>query len=730
MTSARRPVFPFTALVAQDAMKRALVLNTINPRIGGVLIRGEKGTAKSTAVRALVSLLPEITVVAGCAYACDPAAPDSWCDDCRTRAAGGSVADSSGPRTMAGRTVSSPSAGAGIEPVPDPAEIADGPLPTVRRHVPLVELPVGATEDRVVGTLNLERAIKEGERHFEPGLLATANRGILYVDEVNLLNDHLVDVLLDAAAMGVNYVEREGVSVQHPSQFILVGTMNPEEGDLRPQLLDRFALAVEVEGIPQPAARAEVVRRRIAYEDDPRGFAAAWEAAEAAERARILAAHALLPSVRLDDHMLGLIAQLCCDFEVDGLRADIVMYKTALTLAAYAGRRGVTEADVRDAAELALLHRRRRQPFQQPELDRERLEEAIRDYLEREPPPPAPPPAGTRDESPGDLDDADDPSDDPGDAPAGDAPPRVFAPSPPPAPPPLAAPPPPRLRAASRGRRSRAEILPWQGAAPPSGHYVRAVVPRERPRDLAFDATFRAAAPHQQRRRERDRAATDPPAQGPTGPAESQRVAPAIRLERQDLRQKVRASRLSNLILFVVDASGSMAARERMAAAKGAALALLLDAYRKRDQVGLIAFRGRGAELLLPPTNSVDLAEARLRALPTGGRTPLAHGLDLACRTLDRHREARAEALPLLVLISDGRANVGLGAGADLMAEIAGIGARLQQRHAASVVIDSEAGPLRLGLARQVAAALGARYLTLGELDGARLASVVREVRS
>jgi magnesium chelatase subunit D len=258
---------------------------------------------------------------------------------------------------------------------------------------------------------------------------------------------------------------------------------------------------------------------------------------------------------------------------------------------------------------------------------------------------------------------------------------------------------------------------------------VRAVVPPDRPRDLAFDATLRAAAPHQQERRERARAAPPSPARAPAGPAESRRVAPALRHERQDLRQKVRASRLSNLILFVVDASGSMAARERMAAAKGAALALLLDAYRKRDQVGLVAFRGRGAELLLPPTNSVDLAEARLRALPTGGRTPLAHGLELACRTLDRHRDSRAEALPLLVLISDGRANVGLGPGADLMAEIAGLGARLQQRQVASVVIDSEAGPLRLGLARQVAAALGARYLTLGELDGTRLAHVVREVR-
>src|SRR5215212_3323141 len=230
-----RPVFPFTALVAQTRMKRALILNAINPKLGGVLIRGEKGTAKSTAVRALANLLPELILVADCPYGCDPTDPLVACESCRERS------DS----------------------------------PTTTRRVPLVELPVGATEDRVVGTLDLEHAIQEGRRRFEPGLLASANRGILYVDEVNLLNDHLVDLLLDAAAMGMNYVEREGVSVQHPSQFILVGTMNPEEGDLRPQLLDRFALAVEVEGIPQPAARAAVVRRRIAFEDDPRAFVAA-----------------------------------------------------------------------------------------------------------------------------------------------------------------------------------------------------------------------------------------------------------------------------------------------------------------------------------------------------------------------------------------------------------------------------------------------------------------------
>jgi magnesium chelatase subunit D len=573
--------------------------------------------------------------------------------------------------------------------------------------VPLVELPVGATEDRVVGTLDLERAIKQGERRFEPGLLAAANRGILYVDEVNLLNDHLVDVLLDAAAMGVNYVEREGVSVEHPAQFLLVGTMNPEEGDLRPQLLDRFALAVEVEGLRAPADRAEVVRRRIAFESDPLGFTARWAAAEAAERERILAARALLPDVRLDDRMLGLITQLCCDFDVDGLRADIVMYKTALTLAAYAGRRRVTEDDVRDAAELALLHRRRRQPFEQPALDRERLDERIQEYLER---------TSENADGPANEDSPhpEDSAEGEGESAGSQARDQVFAPDRPPLPPNVAAPA-PRRATAPRGRRSKAVVLPWQTTVEPVGPYVRSLVPRQpRPRDWALDATLRAAAPHQRDRRAQQRDART-----------------AVLLEPRDLRQKQRETRLNNLILFVVDASGSMAARDRMAAAKGAVLALLLDAYRKRDQVGLIAFRGRDAELLLPPTSSVDLAETRLRDLPTGGRTPLAHGLDLARQTIERYVRSRPGTLPLLILVSDCRANVPLVASQrDCLAEVQALGADLQRRQIAAVVIDSESGPLQLGLAAEMATALGARYLRLEDLDAARLAGAVREARA
>jgi len=356
-----RLVYPFSAIVGQENMKKGLLLNAINPKIGGVLLRGEKGTAKSIAVRALAQLLPQIEVVPDCPFLCEPHRLDELCDTCADEMA---ICDACTSKM----TICDACA----------ARIFKGEkLGIAKRQVPVVELPIGATEDRVVGTLDIEKAIKSGEKHFEPGLLAAANRGILYIDEVNLLDDHLVDVLLDAAAMGVNFVEREGISFSHPAQFILVGTMNPEEGELRPQLLDRFGLAVEVKGIPDQEARAEVVRRRIALERDPVSFTTAWEDEQERIRQQVTEAKNLLPEVQLSEEMLELITQICIDFAVDGHRADIVIHKTAVTIAAYHGRTEVDEDDIREAAELALLHRRRRQPFEQPELNQQRLEESI-----------------------------------------------------------------------------------------------------------------------------------------------------------------------------------------------------------------------------------------------------------------------------------------------------------------------------------------------------------------
>jgi Mg-chelatase subunit ChlI len=334
-------VFPFTAIVGQERMKRALVLNAISPQIGGVLIRGERGTAKSTAARALAALLPEIDVVADCPFACDPHHREMMCDVCRQRVEAGEV------------------------------------LPVTRRRTRFVDLPVSATEDRVVGTLDIERAIKQGERQFQPGVLAAANRGLLYVDEVNLLDDHVVDLLLDSAAMGVNIVEREGISFSHPARFLLVGTMNPEEGELRPQLLDRFALGVEIQGISETEPRVEILQRRVQFERDPEDFCGQWCAAEAELTQRIATAQTLLPEVTYTNEDLRVIAQLTAEMQVDGHRADIVILKTAEAQAAFEGRHSMVEQDILLAAELALPHRLRRKPFEDPSKQLAKLDQRL-----------------------------------------------------------------------------------------------------------------------------------------------------------------------------------------------------------------------------------------------------------------------------------------------------------------------------------------------------------------
>ena len=334
-------VYPFTAIVGQERMLRALVLNAVNPRIGGVLIRGERGTAKSTAARALAALLPAVRVVADCRFRCNPEQPTTWCTECRERAASGEE------------------------------------LLTEVFRTSFVDLPVSATEDRVVGTLDIERAIKEGERHFDPGVLASANRGLLYIDEVNLLDDHVVDLLLDSAALGMNIVEREGISFSHPSRYILVGTMNPEEGDLRPQLLDRFALSVDIRGLSDPGDRVAIMKRNLAFEEDPVGFREEWIESELKLSQRIESAREWVDKVSYEAVNLHAIAALTSSLHVDGHRADLVILKAAKAHAAYEGRRAIDETDIARAAELALPHRLRRGPFQQAEIKLTDLEDRI-----------------------------------------------------------------------------------------------------------------------------------------------------------------------------------------------------------------------------------------------------------------------------------------------------------------------------------------------------------------
>jgi magnesium chelatase subunit D len=618
-------------------MKTALLLNAVYPAIGGVLIRGEKGTAKSTAARALRALLPPLHVIDGCPFHCDPDTPWPDCPHC------GALTE---------RRV-------------------------IEAAVPFIDLPLGATEDRVLGTLDFERALREGRRAFQPGLLASAHRGILYIDEVNLLPDHLVDVLLDAAALGVNTVQREGISASHPARFLLIGTMNHEEGDLRPQLLDRFGLMVEVTGPREPQVRTEVVRRRLAFESDPIAFTAQWEGEQVALRRRIGEARELLPQVQLDESLLAVISRLCCEFEVDGLRADIVMHKTARALAALDGRTESTTDDVRKAAEVVLPHRRRRRPFEQPHLDREQLNDSL-----------------ARAQSPKQESETPDSED----GPSGNADSEcVFNP---------ASPQPVR----------RIEVAPSQGtsSAMPRGrrnptptrqrgHYIRAVAD-EKATDLAVDATIRAAVLR-------------------GGQVDGRPV-----IEPADLHRKERAGKTGTLILFVVDASGSMAARRRMEVVKGAVLDLLRSAYEQRDEVGVITFRGTQAELLLSPTGSVELADRALRALPTGGRTPLAHALVAAGEVMRQARRAKPDVPTLMVLLSDGKANVPLPeTTADPWQQALTAAEEFAGEGWPALVLDTDAGFVRMGRATVLAQALGAECLPLDGLSAEALLLKVRQ---
>ncbi|MBF5001301.1 magnesium chelatase subunit D family protein [Nocardia sp. BSTN01] len=652
--------FPFSAVVGQEQLQLALILCAVHPGIGGVLVRGEKGTAKSTVVRALAQLLPP-------------------------------VADESGQR---------------------PAR--------------LVELPVGATEDRVVGSLDLERVLRDGEQAFRPGLLAAAHHGVLYVDEVNLLHDHLVDVLLDAAAMGRVHIERDGVSHSHPARFVLVGTMNPEEGELRPQLLDRFGLTVDVAASRDVDVRMAVVRRRLDYEADPAGFAAAYAAADRDVAERILAARERLAEVALDDIELRRIAALCASFDVDGMRADLVVARTATAHAAWRGSERVTAGDVRIAAELALPHRRRRDPFDEPGITDEQLDDAMRDaeqeaeraraeqraeedetrsdaaesesdpqrefdHDERQPDTDARAPENNgSDGGPDDNGPDDDGPGSPGDGPRGGTREGSAA-----APANSVARPPhweiPGVGEGAPGRRSRAHTR--------HGRVVRSVT--DTSTGLHLLGTLFAAAPHQHARGRVD------------GP---------LALEAADLRGAYREGREGNLVVFVVDASGSMAARDRLSAVTGAVVALLRDAYQRRDKVAVITVRGSEAELVLPPTSSVDIAVRRLADLRTGGKTPLAQGLLKAREVVAREHVRDPQRRAMVVLLTDGRATGGV----DPIPRARAAARLLARDGVAGVVVDCERGMVRLGLAAEFARELRATYLRLGELTGDSVAAAVK----
>jgi magnesium chelatase subunit D len=612
--------YPFSAIVGQDQLRLALLLCAVRPEIGGALIRGEKGTAKSTAVRGLAALLSAATGSSG-----------------------------AGP-------------GAG-----------------------LVEMPLGATEDRVIGSLDLQRVLRDGEHAFSPGLLARAHGGVLYVDEVNLLHDHLVDVLLDAAAMGRVHIERDGISHSHEARFVLIGTMNPEEGELRPQLLDRFGLTVDVHASRDVDVRVQVIRHRMAYEADPDAFAERYADAEEELARRITGARALVDDVVLPDNELRRIAALCAAFDVDGMRADLVVARTAAAHAAWRGAGTVEEQDIRVAAELALPHRRRRDPFDDPGIDRDQLDEALAQAGSDPEPDPDPPGGGQPAGAESDLPQTNSGASSRPQPPSSSAPPsntfRTRA---------LRV---PGIGEGAPGRRSRARNVSGSVVAAADGNDTGSAA-----RGLHVFATLLSAAEH-----------------AGAGP---------LRPRPDDVRRAIREGREGNLVIFVVDASGSMAARDRMAAVSGATLSLLRDAYQRRDKVAVITFRQHEARLLLPPTSSAHIAGRRLGRFDTGGKTPLAEGL-LAARELIVREKARDRARrSLVVVLTDGRAN----AGPDPLGRSRTAAARLLAEGAAAVVVDCETSYVRLGLADELARQLGAPVVRLEQLHADYLTRAVRSV--
>lgn len=626
--------YPFAAIVGQEQVKRALLYNLIDPRIGGVLLCGEKGTAKSTIVRSLAALTEQ----------------------------------------------------------------------------QVVDLPLNITEDMLVGAIDFERAVHEGIRAFSGGVLAKADGNILYVDEVNLLPDGIVSALICAAASGENLVEREGISYSHSCRFTLVGTMNPEEGKLRPQFLDRFGLYVEVAGEQDVEVRAQIIRRRMDYERDPAAFCCRWQQETDQLRRRIGKARDLAADITPDGSVRALAAQYARQSGAEGNRCEVILARTAGAIAAWNGRDYISPEDIKEAAVYVLPHRRRQasplpeEPQETPgedAQDRDTNEPEQRSQEERREsgssPQEAPPPPDMQEQEGNDGQEIDISPPQSGDGAApeeqlveGEDIRLISA---------LPTLPRDRLFRQGSGRRSKTK----SGAN--KGRYASFTQhPSPRQHDLALDATLRAAAPYQ-----RSRDHTDC----------------AVALTNSDLRYKVREDHVGATIVFVVDASGSMGVQKRMKAAKEAILSMLLDSYQKRDKIGMVAFRKDGAQTLLDITASVDLAEKKLQALPTGGRTPLAAGLYHAWQLLRARKLKDPEMLPMLVLITDGRANRSLWT-EDPVEDAVKAASLIRQEHIHAVIIDTEKDFISLHIARQIAQAMDAAYYKVDDLKGEQLRTIVK----
>jgi magnesium chelatase subunit D len=663
----KQKTYPFTAIVGQEEMKLALILNVVDPLIGGVLIMGHRGTGKSTAVRALADLLPQITVVNGCPYNCDPQDKQNLCDQCCAK-----------------------------------AELGD----TKQTAVPVVELPLGATEDRVCGTIDIERALAAGRKAFDPGLLARANRGFLYIDEVNLLEDHLVDLLLDVAVTGINKVEREGVSVEHPASFVLIGSGNPEEGELRPQLLDRFGLHAEVTTENYLKNRVDIVERREAYDRERDAFCESYAAAQEQLRKRITRARAGLAKLPMARSVLEKIAQLCADLKVDGHRGELTIMRASRALAAFEGRRAVTEEHVKRVSAMALRHRLRRDALDETATS-EQIQQAVDEVFPNTAPPPSSGNGG-------------------GDTQPQDRPGKVNKQA-------------PRQRASASGASARpndADVLSPPAVEKKSGEvkldehlrsnerkekslsqsrrtsggkaalvqrrgrYTRAVTFKSSGARVAIDATLRALASLEGR---------------------------LVPVNPQALRYKLLKHKQGTLFVFAIDASGSMAAN-RIARAKSTILKLLRKSYLNRDSVAIVSFHGTTANVDLPPSRSILRARRVLDSLRMGGSTPLALGLVTTIELLEIVGSKVGESVVLL--FTDGRSNVPLRRGGlnlrafrhvKIESELRELTVALNRTRARVVVVDTQKEFESSEDTRRLANILNARFV--------KIAPAIREIR-
>ena len=642
-------LYPFAAVVGQEQAKKALLIALVNPKAGGLLIGGRKGTAKSVLARSTKEL---------------------------------------------------------IEPKQ------------------FIDLPLNVTEDMLFGSIDIEYAVSKGQKRFAPGILARANENVLYIDEVNLLRQELLLAVLDANAAGLNQVERDGISFTHPVQLTVLATMNPEEGVLPQHILDRFGMYVDVASEMELEQRVKIMRQALAYGSDVASFREEYATVTQELRAKIARALELLPQIQLSDAMLILAAQMVSQALCAGHRAEIYLLEAAKALAALAGRAYVLPKDVEEAAQFVLPHLMRKPPEpQEPEASEQDSSEQDEDESENNddeaqdntednsrddnnlPPPPL-----NNDEDDGAADDEQDeneqeqkdeqepqhnndqlaPEEQIADIDKSFRLPKMLLDL-------------GKDRNIRRGSGKRSSTRPDLT----QGRYVRAELPKAKVEDLAFDATIRAAAPFQKLR---------------------ENNGCALNIKPEDLRQKVREKRIGNTFLFAVDASGSMGARERMRAVKGAIFYMLQEAYQKRDRVGMIAFRRQKAELLLPITRSVDLAQKCLAELPTGGKTPLADGLAVALQTLSMLNKHDSELEPILVLVTDGRANATEADGGDPVASALKMAERIGKAKITSVVIDTESDFIKLGLAKRIAAAMGANYYTLQRLTKDSIICIVRNL--